>query len=331
MSSERPARPPRRRTGDARGPSGARPPRRGEAGRDRRGRPGRPDRRQRPERPLTAAEQRAAEVRARRGPRGPRDPDAERARIAERTLDLWEEVDTAVRDEAIEAAARAARAPGRPSRREQPPLDPGIAAEIRANAADRRVAERTISRLAQASEALERDRLDEARRLVTPIVKSFPGIGAVHELAGLVAYRLGNWRTAARELEAAQALQPNVGLLPVLADAYRALQRWDDVERVWREVREISPAHEILAEGRIVAAGALADQGDLPGALRTMEKVSAEPKRVRDYHLRQWYVLGDLHDRAGNTLEAVRWFELVRRHDADFVDVAQRLRGLGRR
>ena len=33
MSSERPARPPRRRTGEARGPSGARPPRRGEADR----------------------------------------------------------------------------------------------------------------------------------------------------------------------------------------------------------------------------------------------------------------------------------------------------------
>jgi hypothetical protein len=41
--------------------------------------------------------------------------------------------------------------------------------------------------------------------------------------------------------------------------------------------------------------------------------------------------LGDLHDRAGDTLEATRWFERVAREDPDFVDVATRLRALGRR
>jgi hypothetical protein len=61
-----------------------------------------------------------------------------------------------------------------------------------------------------------------------------------------------------------------------------------------------------------------------------MSTVTAKPKRVRDYHLRQWYVLGDLNDRAGNTLEATRWFELVAREDAEFVDVLTRLRSLGR-
>ena len=86
----------------------------------------------------------------------------------------------------------------------------------------------------------------------------------------------------------------------------------------------------MLAEARIVAAGAQVDQGDLPGALRTMGKATRMPKRVRDHHLRQWYVLGDLHDRAGDTLEATRWFELVAIHDREFVDVIDRLRALGR-
>ena len=44
-----------------------------------------------------------------------------------------------------------------------------------------------------------------------------------------------------------------------------------------------------------------------------------------------WYVLGDLHDRAGSPLEAARWFERVAVEDPDFVDVRQRLGALGRR
>jgi hypothetical protein len=95
-------------------------------------------------------------------------------------------------------------------------------------------------------------------------------------------------------------------------------------------VRAASPAPEVLAEARIVAAGAQADQGDLGAALRTMGRSTQVPKRVRDHHLRQWYVLGDLHDRAGDTLEATRWFELVAANDPDFVDVGDRLRALGR-
>jgi tetratricopeptide (TPR) repeat protein len=149
-------------------------------------------------------------------------------------------------------------------------------------------------------------------------------------MAGLVAYRLGRWRDAVRELEAAQALNPRPDLLPVLADSYRALKRWTEVDRIWTEVREISPTHEVMAEARIVAAGAQADRGDITAALQTMASVTTRPKRVRDHHLRQWYVVGDLHDRAGNPLEATRWFELVAREDPEFVDVMTRLRSLGR-
>lgn len=272
-------------------------------------------------------------MRARRGERPPRDPDAERERIESRAVEQWideGDVDADLRDEAVGAAerARAAATPRRP--RSAPPVDPEIAAEISAHASDPRVAARLVERLGQAQDALDHDRLDEARRIIGPIVKAVPGVAAVHEVSGLVAYRLGRWRNAVRDLEAAAALAPNVELLPVLADSYRALRRWNDVERVWLELRQASPAPAVLAEGRIVAAGALADRGDLTGAIATMGNVPTSPKRVRDHHLRLWYVLGDLHDRAGNTLEAIRWFERISQHDRDFVDVAQRLRTLGR-
>jgi tetratricopeptide (TPR) repeat protein len=201
---------------------------------------------------------------------------------------------------------------------------------LRHAARDPRRAGVLADRLAQAQHALDRDRFDEARRVATVLAREAPGVAAVHEVLGLAAYRTGRWKQAVVELEEAQSLRPSVDLLPVIADSYRALRKFGDVERVWKELRELSPEPPVMAEGRIIAASALADQGDLAGALRTMAKATAIPKRVRDDHLRQWYVLGDLHDRAGDTLDAIRWFELVARHDGDFVDVRERLRGLGR-
>lgn len=318
MSEGRRAHPPRR---------GGDPRRDDRRGTDARGRP------RRPARALTTAERRAAEVRANRAPRPERDPEAERAKIEGRTLDTW--IDEGVADDGVRRAAagatsRATAAGIGRRRRDTKALDPAVATEITNAASDRRRAARLVDRLAEAQTALDRDRLDEARRLVAPLLKEVPGIAAVHELAGFVGYRLGRWRDAVRELEAAQAIHSRVELLPALADSYRALRRWNDVERIWSTIKEISPSQDVLAEGRIVAAGAHADRGDLTSALKVMAGVGPRPKRVRDHHLRQWYVLGDLNDRAGNPIEAVRWFDLIARGNPEFVDVVARLRALGR-
>jgi tetratricopeptide (TPR) repeat protein len=268
-------------------------------------------------------------VRRTRGPRPPRDPDAERIAIESRTREEWID-EGALRAEAAGAAGRA-QAPDRPpSSRRARGVDADTAAEIRASARDRRHAARAVERLGQAQQALERERFDEARRLATPLAREFPEVAGVRQVVGLAAYRSGRWKQAVTELEAARSRRPSVELMPVLADAYRALGRWRDVDRIWNEVREISPAQDVLAEARIVAAGAEADRGDLHAALRTMARAKQVPKRVRDHHLRQWYVLGDLYDRAGDPIEAAKWFGLVARHDPEFVDVGDRLRALGR-
>jgi hypothetical protein len=116
----------------------------------------------------------------------------------------------------------------------------------------------------------------------------------------------------------------------VIADCYRALRRWRSVDDVWRQLREASPSHDVMAEGRIVAAGALADQGDLRGAIAVMEPATKRQQSVREHHLRQWYVLGDLYDRVGDPIAARRWFTVVADHDPEFADVGDRLRSLGR-
>jgi tetratricopeptide (TPR) repeat protein len=144
----------------------------------------------------------------------------------------------------------------------------------------------------------------------------------------LSSYRLGKWREAAAALEIARSLRGRVEDLPVLADCYRALRRWAKVDEIWQEIREVSPAHDIMAEGRIVAAGSLAERGDLRGAISMMEKTAAIPRRVRPFHLKQWYVLADLYDRAGNVPKAREMFRRVAVHDRDYADVADRLASL---
>lgn len=276
--------------------------------------------------PRTEAERRAAEVRKTRGPRRTeRTPEREREQIESRTTEQWVD-EGSVRD-AASAATRRASGSGR--NRPDPEVDPEVVAEIHA-ALDPQRAARLSERLASASAALDRERFEEARRMVQPLVRELPGVAAVHEVNGLAAYRLGRWRQAAQSLELARQLKPDPSLLPVLADSYRAQKRWADVDSVWNDVKAASPPHDVMAEARIVVAGAHADRGDLAGAIALMEPSTKAPKRVRDHHLRQWYVLADLYDRAGDTVSATRWFQQIAARDPQFADVRERLRALGR-
>ncbi len=282
---------------------------------------------------MTEAERRALEVKLRRAPRAPRDPELERHKIEDRTLEVWVD-DGSIREEASNAARRGSNASNDASdvarkRREPKPLHPDVHAELIDSVGKQRGA-RLSERLAQASEALDRERFQEARRLAGAISKEAPGIATAHEVLGLACYRLGLFKPAVRSLEAAQDLRPDASMMPVIADCYRALGRWSSVERVWGEIKELSPSHEVIAEGRIVAAGALADQGDLRGAIAMMEPATRRTKVVREHHLRQWYVLGDLHDRIGDPINARRWFSMVAEADSEFADVEQRLRSIGR-
>lgn len=155
-------------------------------------------------------------------------------------------------------------------------------------------------------------------------------MSAVQEVLGLASYRLGRYKPAVAALQAAQELKENPGLLPVIADAYRGLRRWSAVERVWGQIKAASPSQDIIAEGRIVMANSLADQGNLQGAIEVMLEGRKAPKRVRDHHLREWYVLGDLYDRMGETITARRWFGVLADTSPEYFDVMDRLRGLGR-
>jgi tetratricopeptide (TPR) repeat protein len=190
-------------------------------------------------------------------------------------------------------------------------------------------ATRVEAKLLEARRAFDRDRYAEARSVLTPIARRVPTAAAVRELLGLTNYRMGNWKQATAELEAYRSLTGAVDQHPVLMDCERAQQHWGRVDELWAELKAASPSAPLVAEGRIVAAGAKADRGDLRGALRELHKVAVTPvKRPQEHHLRQWYVLGDLNERLGELPAARAWFRQVRDVDPDFADVADRVRRL---
>lgn len=187
---------------------------------------------------------------------------------------------------------------------------------------------RANDRLREAAHAFERERYEEARKLLKPIGEQAPSAVSVRELLGLTYYRLGRWKDAVRELEAFRELTDSTEQHPVLADAYRALKRHREVEALWDELREASPSADLVTEGRIVMAGSLGDRGKLREAIALLERSQRSVKVPQIHHLRQAYALADLYERAGDVPHARDLFARIQRADPDFGDVAERLRGL---
>jgi tetratricopeptide (TPR) repeat protein len=212
-------------------------------------------------------------------------------------------------------------------------LPPEIAAEIRkaADVATVLHRERLVERAESAYGAYDRARYQDALRAIKPVAEEAPGVAAVRELAGLAAYRTGRWREALRHLQAFAALTDSTEHIPVLMDCQRALGKPKKVVDLWSDLRQSSPEPDVLAEGRIVAAASLADTGDLQGAIAMLVTTGASKalRNPSNRHIRQWYLLADLYERAGDVPRARELFERVAKVDREAYDVLDRLAGLG--
>jgi tetratricopeptide (TPR) repeat protein len=225
-----------------------------------------------------------------------------------------------------EEVAAAQQAEGRERRSGK--ADASLEAELR-SAVGATKAARFEQRMRDAGAAFKRSRYDEVRRILRPMVDQAPRVAALRELYGLTLYRLERWRAAANELEALRTLTGGVEQHPVLADCYRALGRHADVEDLWNELAAASPNAALVAEGRIVAAGDLADQGRVDEAIALLEPGLRPARRAKDHHLRVAYALADLYERAGDLPRARELFERVAGGAPDFVDIQARIRALG--
>lgn len=192
----------------------------------------------------------------------------------------------------------------------------------------RRNARGAQEQLAHAADAFRAGRERDAAKLLRPLRDAYPDASAVRELLGLTHYRLGQYPAAAKELEAFVSLTDSVEQHPVLMDCMRAMGKYRRVDELWEELAAASPSSALVTEGRIVLAGAQADRGRLRDAIATLERRATTPKRVQEHHLRLWYALADLYDRSGDIPKARELFLRIRRYDASFADVAERLAAL---
>ena len=250
------------------------------------------------------------------------------------TPDEWVRVDD-VRDEASGAVDRGRQkkaAMGKGAGRSDRTVPSAPIADQReelGKAVDARQAEKLAKVVRDAARAFDRERYGDSRKLLAPVAERVPTFAPARELLGLTYYRMGRWKQAARELEAFRDLTDSTEQHPVLADCYRALGKWKKVDELWLELREASPSAELVTEGRIVAAGALADQGEIRPAIALLGAHGWKlPKAAHEHHLRRAYALADLYERAGDIAHARDLFERVLRVDPDFGDVADRLQAL---
>lgn len=240
--------------------------------------------------------------------------------------------DTWVRD--IRPTAHPVEGAAKP-RRPQAELPGDLIAAIRTAGASltARGRERLVTLAAEAVEAYNRGRYEEASRRISPVCEAAPRVAGVREVAGLANYRAGSWRAAANHLKAHHDLTGDVTHLAAVMDCERALKRPRSVQKLFDQIRAASPSPEVLSEARIVMAASLADRGELEAAIAVLIEAGAA-KQVRnpsERHVRQWYALADLYERAGDGPMARELFTRVAMSDPGAYDVDDRLDELGGR
>ncbi len=191
--------------------------------------------------------------------------------------------------------------------------------------------ERLVEQMGKAAEAYSRNRFEEAARLSGRLADEVPDVAAVRELAGLSAYRAGRWSPASKHLESYRTLSSDFQYIPLEMDSQRGMGRVRSISTLFETLRQESPAPDVLAEGRLVLAGSMADRGKVAEAIELLESNGAgKPRRnPSDRHLRQWYFLGDLYDRSGDVPHARMLFSFVAEADPGAYDVNSRLKDLG--
>lgn len=207
-----------------------------------------------------------------------------------------------------------------------------IAAEVRrAFIGTTYMREKMVMTLTRAAEAYDRHRYEEALRLGRVVADAVPGVAPVRELTGLAAYRADRWAMAKVHLRAHFTITGDPEHLPLVMDADRANHRFRAVEKTYDEVLESEPSAEVLAEARIVLAATWADQQRYEEAVALLTKAGAA-KALRNpsfRHVRLWYALADVYDRAGDTAAARELFARVVLAEPEAYDAAQRLSELG--
>ena len=216
---------------------------------------------------------------------------------------------------------------GTPSRQASLPRD--LVDEVR-RATRPQDQEQVLSRLGRAVELLERGDPGAAVVEAEKAKKHANRSAAVREVLGLAYYGQGRWQEAVTELKAYRRISGRPDQNHLIADSLRGLGKPQEAVPLAEEaLRDRAVPADAKAEGVIVAASALADQGRVPEALAFLRRASTKEDVSEPWTLRLWYVRGDVLEKAGRREEAAAEFRKVVRHDAGAFDAAERLAALG--
>lgn len=151
-------------------------------------------------------------------------------------------------------------------------------------------------------------------------------VGVVREIHGTIAYQLGDYRAAVRELRTAVRITGRGDLLPMVADCERGLGRPEKALDVAASPEAARLDENSTIELMIVVAGAYADTGDTDTALSTLDIPALRGKVAGQWPIRLWVAYATLLERAGRPEEARRWLTLAADVDTDgLTDAAERL------
>jgi len=189
--------------------------------------------------------------------------------------------------------------------------------------------DRALDTFQDAVALLERGQDAAAAKVARDAKGLAPRSGAVREVLGMALYRTERFREALRELQAYRRMTGRVDQNHLIADSYRALGAPEKAVEPAVEAMGSQIPEEARVEAAVVGASALADLGRFTEALGMLRSFRAEEQLARPFHLRLWYVTGEILERAGRPQEAAEEFRRVVRHDPGAFDAADRLAKLG--
>ncbi|WP_193350608.1 hypothetical protein [Dietzia alimentaria] len=133
-------------------------------------------------------------------------------------------------------------------------------------------------------------------------------IGVVRETLGVLAYRAAEWSEALGELRAARRISGGPGLLAMMADCERGLDRPQRAIELARGDESRLLEGEDLVELRIVEAGARVDMEQLDAALVTLQDAGLDATATGESAARLDYAYAEVLLATGRTSEAAEWF-----------------------
>lgn len=180
---------------------------------------------------------------------------------------------------------------------------------------DRR--EPAITHLSRGVAAVADDRYGAAYEQLRKAKDLAPQAATIRELLGISAYHLERWEEALRELRTFRRISGETTQVPLEMDCLRALGRPEDVQKTFRQLRELSPRPETDDEARVVLASSLLDRNLVADAWQVIKpgRIVANP---RPSLLRRWYVAARVAAASGDHDAAVRFADAIASHEADF-------------